>query len=691
VCCLSLVFFFFFLFFFFSNALFSVQPYWYLVFAHRYLLCSADVRTETEALCRTLIRLAEILECRFSFEHIDLPPPGDDSMLEELIAPTRASVQEEYLSRVDAPCSTESGRNCKAKLSSQDRIVDSWRDLSEFVYFSVNPHLLLREVLNDLKRLLFHQGDRMRTSSRSANRLSQQRRRLLFVADMFVRSTFVLPSQATHHVIDEYANARNGKQNHSLRPFNVSEHATDGLLVIREVHLSSLANIEKQNAKLAATLLSSTASYVNSRSRTGLVRKLSMASSFLVYRASSSRRKREIQKSHVRSETPEGSERIIGVWNLLDDSKSLRALIRLTLPRIRTCHKLAIPSTSRPEEHLARVAQFAVASDSMPEATTQQEAGRVRGPRSSSKHANMRSSPQHKTVVSETHEKPQKPEDAPAEREPNHGDGHKRKGRNKHSKSKPGKNEEPTGRTSLEVQATESSGIVKSTTKVKAVAAESTAVAASVSSTSVEIAATDPAVCAQPAKASDPSCAHDASAAADAGAAVDLGPSYQITARFLCSRTLPCWKESPPVVGSADSPRLHDDSQEALSADDVSAASEVIAPEKLTELRDLEALRTATELEFKKDDSRTLVVHFHGGGFVAMSSFSHQDYTRRWARLTGYPILSVDYRLAPAHPYPIPFLDCWDYYRYAVEHASEQYVLILVYGASRSHCICSSF
>jgi hypothetical protein len=44
----------------------------------------------------------------------------------------------------------------------------------------------------------------------------------------------------------------------------------------------------------------------------------------------------------VRTETAEGAEQVIGVWNLLDDSRPLRALVRTTLPRIRTCRKLSI-------------------------------------------------------------------------------------------------------------------------------------------------------------------------------------------------------------------------------------------------------------------------------------------------------------------------------------------------------------
>jgi len=42
-----------------------------------------------------------------------------------------------------------------------------------------------------------------------------------------------------------------------------------------------------------------------------------------------------------------------------------------------------------------------------------------------------------------------------------------------------------------------------------------------------------------------------------------------------------------------------------------------------------------------------LVIHVHGGGFVSMSSGSHQSYTRMWANELNIPIFSVDYRLAP--------------------------------------------
>lgn len=53
-----------------------------------------------------------------------------------------------------------------------------------------------------------------------------------------------------------------------------------------------------------------------------------------------------------------------------------------------------------------------------------------------------------------------------------------------------------------------------------------------------------------------------------------------------------------------------------------------------------------------KPPSRGLIIHCHGGGFVAQSSKSHEPYLRQWAKETGVPILSIDYSLAPEAPFP---------------------------------------
>ena len=48
----------------------------------------------------------------------------------------------------------------------------------------------------------------------------------------------------------------------------------------------------------------------------------------------------------------------------------------------------------------------------------------------------------------------------------------------------------------------------------------------------------------------------------------------------------------------------------------------------------------------------TIIIHLHGGGWVAQSPESHLDYLHQWAAQLDTPILSIDYSLAPEAPYP---------------------------------------
>jgi len=55
-----------------------------------------------------------------------------------------------------------------------------------------------------------------------------------------------------------------------------------------------------------------------------------------------------------------------------------------------------------------------------------------------------------------------------------------------------------------------------------------------------------------------------------------------------------------------------------------------------------------------------LLVYFHGGGWVLGSVETFHPFTAALARDTGCAVLSVDYRLAPEHPYPGPVHDAVD-------------------------------
>ncbi|XP_051901453.1 hormone-sensitive lipase isoform X2 [Pristis pectinata] len=70
----------------------------------------------------------------------------------------------------------------------------------------------------------------------------------------------------------------------------------------------------------------------------------------------------------------------------------------------------------------------------------------------------------------------------------------------------------------------------------------------------------------------------------------------------------------------------------------------------------------------KAPRSRFLVVHFHGGGFVAQTSKSHEPYLKSWSHELDSPILSVDYSLAPEAPFPRALEECFFAYCWAVKN-----------------------
>jgi acetyl esterase len=64
-----------------------------------------------------------------------------------------------------------------------------------------------------------------------------------------------------------------------------------------------------------------------------------------------------------------------------------------------------------------------------------------------------------------------------------------------------------------------------------------------------------------------------------------------------------------------------------------------------------------------------LLVFLHGGGFVIGDLQTHDQACRLLARHAGVHVLSVDYRLAPEHPFPAAGEDAWAAFRWAAENA----------------------
>lgn len=72
---------------------------------------------------------------------------------------------------------------------------------------------------------------------------------------------------------------------------------------------------------------------------------------------------------------------------------------------------------------------------------------------------------------------------------------------------------------------------------------------------------------------------------------------------------------------------------------------------------------------YEPDDAPATVVFFHGGGFVVGSLDTHDALCRMIADESGLRVVSVDYRLAPEHPFPAAVEDAYE----ATQWAANEY------------------
>ena len=72
----------------------------------------------------------------------------------------------------------------------------------------------------------------------------------------------------------------------------------------------------------------------------------------------------------------------------------------------------------------------------------------------------------------------------------------------------------------------------------------------------------------------------------------------------------------------------------------------------------------------------------HGGGLVMGSAAMDDAFCRRVGEELGVLVASVEYRLAPEHPYPVPLEDCWTALTWLTGRADVDPARVAVGGAS---------
>ena len=130
-------------------------------------------------------------------------------------------------------------------------------------------------------------------------------------------------------------------------------------------------------------------------------------------------------------------------------------------------------------------------------------------------------------------------------------------------------------------------------------------------------------------------------------------------------------------IARAGYPPLHTQSPQQARAS-YEAAAEVLEVPKAQlarvedfriPLRDGQALRA--RLYAPNAGRLSVLLYFHGGGFVIGSVASHDILCRELSRLSGCAVVSLDYRLAPEHRFPIAVNDAWDATQWLAKHGHE--------------------
>jgi acetyl esterase len=132
---------------------------------------------------------------------------------------------------------------------------------------------------------------------------------------------------------------------------------------------------------------------------------------------------------------------------------------------------------------------------------------------------------------------------------------------------------------------------------------------------------------------------------------------------------LPPYYEVPAHVAR----RIYRDTRSAVApkAPDVAEARLLIAPGPV-------ALRAYRPYGTKVDEPLPALVYIHGGGWVIGDLDTHDVLCRQLANGARCAVYSVDYRLAPEHPFPAGVEDCIA----AVKHVAARHSQVAVGGDS---------
>jgi acetyl esterase/lipase len=72
-----------------------------------------------------------------------------------------------------------------------------------------------------------------------------------------------------------------------------------------------------------------------------------------------------------------------------------------------------------------------------------------------------------------------------------------------------------------------------------------------------------------------------------------------------------------------------------------------------------------------------VILYFHGGAYVIGSCKTHRRMAYNLSRATNFKVFTVDYRLAPEHPFPAAFEDCLASYKWLTQNGFDPKDIVL--------------
>lgn len=117
--------------------------------------------------------------------------------------------------------------------------------------------------------------------------------------------------------------------------------------------------------------------------------------------------------------------------------------------------------------------------------------------------------------------------------------------------------------------------------------------------------------------------------------------------------------------------------QQARAAYEVNAGVLDLVPVKLHRVENFtlptrDGFELPVRLVAPSDEPLPVLVYLHGGGFTIGSIATHDVLCRHLSHLAHCAVLSVGYRLAPEHRFPMAFEDAWDAVKWVAEHGSKK-------------------